>query len=152
MRRLLTGVLRDPDRAGDAVQATFLKVLEQGHLVQKTAFKAWLFQVGMREALVLKRRQATRDQHAEAVGRRNQEFSDAVRRSPVQAAETREEVERMRAELAKLPPEQRRAVELKVGEGLTYREIAESLGIPEGTVVTRVRLGMERLSKGLNKS
>jgi RNA polymerase sigma factor (sigma-70 family) len=150
LRRLLTGVLRDADRAGDAVQATFLKVLEQGHLVQKGAFKAWLFQVGMREALVLKRRQATRAQHADAVGRRNQGLSDAVHKSPVQAAEVREDVERMRAELARLPPEQRRVVELKIGEGLTYREIAESLGIPEGTVVTRVRLGMERLSKGLN--
>ncbi len=152
MLRLLTGVLRDPDRAGDAVQATFLKVLEQGHLVQKAAFKAWLFQVGMREALVLKRRQATRDSHAEAVGRWSRGISEAVQRSPERLAETREDVERMRIELEKLPAEQRRVVELKIGEGLTYREIAESLGIPEGTVVTRVRLGMERLSKGLKRS
>jgi RNA polymerase sigma-70 factor (ECF subfamily) len=44
-----------------------------------------------------------------------------------------------------LPPDQRRAVELAYYDGLTYKQVASVLGIPEGTAKSRLRLAIGRL-------
>ena len=49
--------------------------------------------------------------------------------------------ERVRAALDVLPAEQRRAIQLAYFGGKTYRQVAEVLGIPEGTAKSRLRLG-----------
>jgi RNA polymerase sigma-70 factor (ECF subfamily) len=56
---------------------------------------------------------------------------------------------RIRRALAALPPEQRQVVELAYFAGLSQTEIAAELGIPLGTVKTRVKLGMEKLRAAL---
>ena len=48
--------------------------------------------------------------------------------------------------LAELPDEQREAVVLKVWGGLTFAEIAQSVGAPLNTVAARYRYGLEKLS------
>ena len=57
--------------------------------------------------------------------------------------------ERVRAAVAQLPQEQRRAIELAYFDGLTHREIAERDGLPLGTVKGRLRLGLQRLYASL---
>jgi RNA polymerase sigma-70 factor (ECF subfamily) len=47
--------------------------------------------------------------------------------------------------MEELPPEQRQVLEVAYWNGLSQSEIAESLGMPLGTVKTRMRLGMIRL-------
>jgi RNA polymerase sigma-70 factor (ECF subfamily) len=54
--------------------------------------------------------------------------------------------ERVRAALELLPEEQRRAVQLAYFGGKTYREVAETLGIPEGTAKSRLRLALRRIA------
>jgi RNA polymerase sigma-70 factor (ECF subfamily) len=56
---------------------------------------------------------------------------------------------RLRAVLASLPPEQRAVVEQAHFEGMTLREIAEHEGVPLGTVKSRLRLGMTKLTEAL---
>jgi RNA polymerase sigma-70 factor (ECF subfamily) len=53
------------------------------------------------------------------------------------------------AALGALPPEQQVAVHLAYFEGRTHSEIARALGVPLGTVKTRLRLAFEKLRGGL---
>ena len=55
----------------------------------------------------------------------------------------------MRAALDVLPAEQRRAIQLAYFESKTYRQVAEVLGIPEGTAKSRLRRGLARMREAL---
>ncbi len=66
----------------------------------------------------------------------------------VAEAETGSEV---RAAVRSLPPEQREAVELAYFGGLSYRDVAQTLGIPEGTAKSRVRLALSKLETRLDR-
>jgi RNA polymerase sigma-70 factor (ECF subfamily) len=55
----------------------------------------------------------------------------------------------VRKAIARLPDEQRKAVELAYFEGHTHRELATLLGIPEGTAKSRLRLAQAKLSEWL---
>ena len=57
--------------------------------------------------------------------------------------------EQVRAEVNRLPREQREAIELAYFGGRTYRQVAEELGIPEGTAKSRMRLGLSRIAQAL---
>ena len=51
----------------------------------------------------------------------------------------------VREALTKLPEDQRRPIEMAYYEGLTHLEIADALGLPLGTVKSRLRLGLEKM-------
>jgi RNA polymerase sigma-70 factor (ECF subfamily) len=55
----------------------------------------------------------------------------------------------VRDELGALPGEQGEVLKLAYYGGFTHQEIAEMLGLPVGTVKSRMRLGLERLRRGL---
>jgi RNA polymerase sigma-70 factor, ECF subfamily len=57
--------------------------------------------------------------------------------------------EHVREALDQLPADERRAIELAYFGGHSYREVAELLGQPEGTVKSRIRSGLRRLRGGL---
>jgi RNA polymerase sigma-70 factor (ECF subfamily) len=55
----------------------------------------------------------------------------------------------IREALQSLPQEQRKPIEMAYFEGLTHVEIAEALGVPLGTVKSRLRLGLEKMRSAL---
>lgn len=65
--------------------------------------------------------------------------------------ESREELRLVQQAIAALPEDQRRVIELALIEGLPYDEIADRLGVPEGTVKTRVARARARLRLGLRR-
>ena len=60
-------------------------------------------------------------------------------------AMTAVESESVRSALMRLPEEQRTAVAMAFFGGYSYREVADRLGVPEGTIKSRIRLALRRL-------
>ena len=65
------------------------------------------------------------------------------------AAESVEEAIVLRSAISDLPVAKREVIFLAFYKGMTYREVAEALGLPEGAVKTRIRDGLVRLNSAL---
>jgi RNA polymerase sigma-70 factor (ECF subfamily) len=79
------------------------------------------------------------------------EAGDAAPQRPDQAVAGREASEILQATLHKLSPDLREAVILRDLQEMEYREIAEVLAIPEGTVKSRINRGRAELGRLLRK-
>jgi RNA polymerase sigma-70 factor (ECF subfamily) len=145
LRRFVLGVTRDPDLTNDVVQATYAKAVEFGHTAHPDTFKGWLFRVAFHEALTARRRRDARDQGIRRFARLG---SHAVER-PDERIVRDETVEAVRQALGDLPPEQRRVVWARMYEDKTFAEIAQEFRLPLGTVLTRMRLALEKLRRSL---
>lgn len=142
----LTGVLRNPDMAQDACQATFQRLLESGHEARADTIRGWLFKVAFHEAMALQRKETRktrfqRDYEA-ATGEDRVEL-DMSLESLVQA----EDVTRLKQALQELPPEQQQVIRRRIHDDKTFAVIADELNVPLGTVLTRMRLAIQKLQK-----
>lgn len=145
LRRFVLGVTRDPDLTGDVLQATFTKALELGHTARPESFKGWLFRVAFHEALAARRRRDVREQG----NRRLAALGFHAAERPDDRLIRGEAVEAVRRALRALPEEQRRVVRARIYDDKTFAEIAEESGLPLGTVLTRMRLALEKLRRTL---
>ncbi len=145
LRRFVLGVTRDPELAGDVLQAAFAKAVELGHTARAETFKGWLFKVAFHEALTARRRREVRDRGH----RRLAALGLAAAEGPDERLIRGETVEKVRRALDRLPPDQRRVVRARIYEDKTFAEIAEEDGLPLGTVLTRMRLALEKLRRTL---
>jgi RNA polymerase sigma-70 factor (ECF subfamily) len=146
LRRFVLGVVRDPELAGDVLQATFARTIERGHTARTETIKGWLFQVALREALTARRRQRT----GEEACRRLAALGFARGERPEEGLIRAETVAAVRRALGKLPAEQSKVVWARMYEDKTFAQIAEQSGLPLGTVLTRMRLALEKLRRILN--
>jgi RNA polymerase sigma-70 factor, ECF subfamily len=139
--RLALRVLRDPALAQDAVQDAFLAVWRTAVSFDPARGKAstWLLTLVHRRAVDVVRREDRR--RAEPLDDAPVAAGDAVDES----AEVREERRRVQAALAQLAPDQREALELAYYGGLSQSELAERLGVPLGTVKSRMFTGLSKL-------
>ncbi|HXZ85242.1 MAG TPA: sigma-70 family RNA polymerase sigma factor, partial [Myxococcota bacterium] len=69
--------------------------------------------------------------------------------TPFENVASRRTIERVRAQLARLPDAQRRVLELAYFDGLSQREIASDLDAPLGTVKSLSRRALSKLGRGL---
>ena len=145
IERLVLGIVRDRETARDVLQATFAKVVELGHTARDESRKAWLFRVAYHEAITARRRERVweRSRHKLAVpwATRDEPPSDRLVRDETVAA--------VRRAMEELPPEQRRVVWARLYEDKTFAVIAGETGVPLGTVLTRMRLALEKLKRAL---
>ena len=152
LERFLLGVLRNESAAADALQTTFIRLLEKGHLVQQEdSIKAWLFRVAFNEAMLIRRRESIGRKHAENIAWKAQQRAgadkggDARLSQSVHHAIRQEDILQVRKALQRLPEPQRAVVEKRIYEGLKFREIAEVLDVPLGTVLARMQAGLKKL-------
>jgi RNA polymerase sigma-70 factor (ECF subfamily) len=143
--------LRNADLADEALQNTFAKAVESGHTAREESVKGWLFQVGFREAVLLRRRGQVHDRSLRAMasnktarGQSGDEFS-----APDERMLRSETTARVRQALGELPADQRQVVEMRIYEDKTFAVIADELSTPLGTILTRMRLALKRLSRRL---
>ena len=139
-RRVARAVLQDPDDADDAAQDAFLAALVKLHQYDaQRPFGPWLMRIVANAATDRRRRRTVR--RVESL----EEGLVAGGPRPDVVAERKALNGRLRAALAQLPPRRSLAVTLFDVEGYSHAEIAEMLGIPEGTVRSEVFHARRRL-------
>lgn len=135
-------ILRDRDAALDATQETFLTVFRKADRYRgESAFSTWLYRVTINTCYDYLRRQKRRQADPLPEGR---EAVDPQATDAIAAAELRPDLEKA---LAELTPEFRAAVVLVDVEGFALETAADVLGIPVGTVKSRVFRGRRLLAE-----
>lgn len=128
--------------AEDMVQETFLAVWRKAHLysTERGAAVTWIFTIARNLRIDQFRRQSNRPyEDLEDVSLASDEPSSTV------IVEQREIVDRVGLALKTLTPDQQEVVRLSFIHDLPHAQIAEKIGIPLGTVKSRLRLAYERL-------
>jgi RNA polymerase sigma-70 factor, ECF subfamily len=141
LRRYARALTKDACRADDLVQSCLERAIAKQHLWQPgTDLRAWLFTILHNQHVNEVRRSAREGVTVQVEG--------MAEHLPVQSTvSVKLELRDLEAAMAKLPEEQRQAVLLVGLEGMCYEEAAEILGIPVGTVRSRISRGRGELRR-----
>jgi RNA polymerase sigma-70 factor (ECF subfamily) len=143
---LAARVIGDRHAAEDVTQEVFLSLWERPEAFEpaRGRLRTFLGTLAHRRAVDVVRREEARRRRA---------ARDAATTMPIpdvgELAMAIVTAEQVRAEVNRLPADQRAAIELAYFGGRTYRQVASELGIPEGTAKSRMRLGLSRIAQAL---
>jgi RNA polymerase sigma-70 factor (ECF subfamily) len=133
----------DANLAEDAAQEAFIRAWQ--HLPNykpRSPFRNWVYRIATNAARdVLRRERETVDIDELALATSGE--------GPEATTEREERGERVREAVLALPPASREVLVLREYEGFSYREIADALGIPIGTVMSRLNYARNHLRKSL---
>ncbi len=138
---LVFRMLGNREEAEDVAQEAFLALHRHGHRFRGDArFSTFVYRVAANAALNRRRSLGRRRAREEALAHRQDAGDDlpSSPRNPEDAASGGEIQQRVQTALLGLPRDLRTAVVLYDIEGQSYGEIAQALGIPEGTVKSRI--------------
>ena len=140
LRRYARALVGDRDGADDLVQDTLERAVRKFHLWRPGDLRAWLFSI-MHNVFVnqLKARKIAPEV----------EIDENALAAPIPTATSLDVIDLERA-LLTLAPEQREVVLLVALEDMTYADVSQSLGIPIGTVMSRLSRGRERLRRAMS--
>ena len=144
LRRYARALTRSADRADDLVQETLLRAIAKVHLWQPgTDIRAWLFTI-MHNQYVNMVRRAMRDGANIDI----EQMSSALvaTTDPTASRQLRE----LEHGLSRLRDEQREVILLVGLEGMSYEAAAQILGVPVGTVRSRLSRGRDALRRLLD--
>ena len=153
--RLALRVLRDEEQARDAVQDAFLKAYGSlDRFEGRSRFYTWLYRIVMNQCLDRKRR----DKSDREVEWKDEVLAAGASGAPPlvgdpapggpEAQVGRLELRKLVADaIEALPDDARRTIQLREIDGLSYKEIAEALGVPKGTVMSRLHYARRRLQE-----
>ncbi|HEX9639531.1 MAG TPA: sigma-70 family RNA polymerase sigma factor [Acidobacteriota bacterium] len=137
------------EEAEDLTQEIFLKLYHSLDKFDRSASLVnWLVRVAKNHCVDYYRRK--RREMASVI--HDEELLTVVQsrgKSPLGQFESKENSKRLRDAMARLPEHLRLAVLLRDIQDLSYQEIAERLGIPEGTVKSRINRGRAELARRL---
>jgi RNA polymerase sigma-70 factor (ECF subfamily) len=143
---VLNRILRDAQSAEEILQDIFYQLWHKAADFDATrgSLPGWLMVIARNRAI-------SRLRHRNpAAGEELHENTAALPFNIESALSQQQQMDRVKLALAKLPAQQRAAVELAYFEGLTHTEIAERTGDPLGTVKTRLRSALETLKLELH--
>jgi RNA polymerase sigma-70 factor, ECF subfamily len=155
------GMVKDKEEARDVAQEAFVKVHKYlDHFKGDASFYTWLYRITINVCIdVLRRKGVSR-------GDEQVEFDETVKldaaetglgvlgtrlgTNPQKSALRRELADRITAAIQQLPEAHREILLLREVEGMSYEDLARTLDIPKGTVISRLfhaRLKMQKLLK-----
>lgn len=146
--RVALGVLRNTAEAEDVAQEAMLRAYRNFHrLRDRERFRAWLVRTAWRLAL----------DRIRSVGRRERRERAVIEESGGEAGvegviATREFQRKLAVALDELPEKLRMVIVLAALEGYDTREVAKLVGVPEGTVKSRLHLARKRLAESLRRA
>lgn len=145
--RYLLTVVRERHLAEEALQETFVRVYRKlGWLREPELFRSWAYRIATREAF----RQLKRERRwAEQV--RDEDALEAVAAPPPREEFAHELSARLRETVAGLSPASRAVVVLYYLHEMSLEETAAVLGVPLGTVKSRLAYGLESLRRQLRE-
>jgi RNA polymerase sigma-70 factor (ECF subfamily) len=143
-----------PSEAEDLTQEVFIKVFQtlRSYDARQGTFTTWLNRVA-RNHLVDHYRRTKRDRQTDSLEDQlpKLEETPGPDSQPSARVEARERRELLQRALEKLSPDLREAVILRDLQDLDYAEIAQVLGVPEGTVKSRINRGRLELARVLKR-
>jgi len=155
--QLAMNLLGERDEALDLSQEVFLRVFRTIHRFRgQSSLRTWIYRIAVNQARnrhrFWRRRhradQVSLDQHIAAHG----DFVSAGEATPDRLLAQKELGERLQTALDHLPFDQRTAIVLREIDGLSYEEIAFSLGVAVGTVKSRLTRARQALRLELREA
>ena len=148
--RFVSRMVPRPEDARDVCQETFLRVLKRADRFRAgSRFSTWMYQIALNlcrdQARWRRRWGKIVDESVEAPT----ETTAAAVMSPEAGTERNELARAVQSGLQEIPPEQREVLIMKEYEGLKFKEIAEILEVPLGTVMSRLYRGRKLLETAM---
>lgn len=149
VHRLCRSLLNSPDEAQEVAQTTMLQLHKNlDRFEGRSSFATYAYAAALNAVRTFRRGRKRERAHFTSEEPQFERIPGGV--LPPPDAVTRSERDRLvREALEAMPPEYREALILRVIEKLSYREIAELLGCPLGTVKSRLHNGLIKLGRRL---
>ena len=149
--RVATGMLGDGDEARDALQEAFVKAFRSlAHFDTRRAFGPWFYQILRNQCRDMIRSRGSRGRH-EVRDEGLELLATDSELGPERARERSAARELLWRGLDEVGDDHREILVLKELQGFKYPEIAEILGIPEGTVASRLYHARRALKDALEE-
>ncbi len=153
--RIAYGVLQDEEGARDVCQEAFLRICRAlSRFEGRSSFATWLYRIVTNAALDQRRQiekeravffDDRRDVEGEAEGEAPRVWIPGADRE----VENKDLAAALRLAIQDLSPEHRAVIVLREVEGLSYKEIARTIGCSEGTVMSRIHYARKQLQTAL---
>jgi RNA polymerase sigma-70 factor (ECF subfamily) len=143
MRRFALSLTGNLDAADDLVQATCERALDRQQQWQPgTRLDSWMFKMMHRMLIDEKRAMRNRAPH---IAFEEERFTGMIKEDGMKKLEARLQLEQVAGAMRKLPDNDRVILSLVCVDGMSYKEAAQTLEIPPGTVMSRLARARKKL-------
>jgi RNA polymerase sigma-70 factor, ECF subfamily len=146
------GVLHNREDAREVAQETFIKAYRNlPGFRRDSSFYTWIYRITVNLGIDFQRRayrkRETELDEARITPENAHHTGPRPMATPAKNLERKQLAQQIRAAIDMLPSDQRTAIVLREIEGLSYKEIADTMGCAEGTVMSRLFYGRKKLQQ-----